>query len=56
MNRYRSGAIGLYAVAVLAQALTWADLGGTERGTRVVLFLLVAALLTALLGPGSRRN
>lgn len=56
MNRYSSAAIGLYGIAVIAQALTWANLGSAERSSRVVLFLLTAALLAAILGTGTDRD
>lgn len=54
MNRFSTGAILLYLTAVIAQALTWPDLGSAERSSRVVLFLLAAALLTAILGRADR--
>lgn len=56
MNRYSSAAVGLYVIAVIAQALTWADLGSDARSSRIVLFLLAAALLTAILGTRTNRD
>lgn len=56
MNRFRSAAIGLYAVAVVAQALTWSDLGADERSTRIVAILLVGALLFAIFGVSDDRR
>ncbi|MDN3460589.1 hypothetical protein [Rhodococcus sp. APC 3903] len=56
MNKFTSATLLLYFVAVLAQLLTWADLSGAERSTRVVGFLLVGALLTAILSLGSSRD
>ncbi|MBM4696537.1 hypothetical protein GS434_24495 [Rhodococcus hoagii] len=55
MNRFSTGAILLYLTAVIAQALTWPDLGSAERSSRVVLLLLAAALLTAILGSRADR-
>ncbi|MFD4181540.1 hypothetical protein [Rhodococcus sp. NPDC058514] len=56
MTRHASSAIGLYLTAAVAQALTWADLSGDERGTRIVLFLLAASFLAAILGVSARPN
>ncbi|NLU82152.1 hypothetical protein [Rhodococcus sp. HNM0569] len=56
MNRYSSAAIGLYLIAVIAQALTWADLSSDERSSRIVLLLLAGALLAAILGSGSGKD
>lgn len=56
MNRYSSAAIGLYTTAAIAQALTWADLGSDERSSRIVFFLLAAALLAAILGTRTDRD
>ncbi|MBP1162128.1 hypothetical protein ABIC28_002639 [Rhodococcus sp. PvR044] len=54
MNRYQSAAIGLYLTATIAQALTWSDLSGDERSTRIALFLLAGSLLAAILGAAAR--
>ncbi|QNG18849.1 hypothetical protein G4H71_21270 [Rhodococcus triatomae] len=56
MTRYSSAALLLYLSAVLAQALTWGDLGAAERGTRVVVFLLVGAVLVAILDTRGDRD
>lgn len=56
MNRYSGAAIGLYAIAVVAQALTWADLSSDERSSRIVLFLLAGAFLAAILGSRSEQD
>lgn len=56
MNRSSSAAILLYVIAVVAQALTWADLDSAERSSRIVLFLLAAALLAAILGSRADRG
>lgn len=51
-HKFTSATLLLYLVAVVAQLLTWADLSGAERSTRVVGFLLCGALLTAVLSLG----
>lgn len=56
MNRYTSAAILLYLIAAVAQALTWADLDSAERGSRIVLFLLAAAILAAIFGTRAERD
>ncbi|NLE78578.1 MAG: hypothetical protein GX610_03185 [Rhodococcus sp.] len=57
MNRFQSAAVGLYAMSVVAQALTWSELGADTRSTRIVAILLVGALLFAIIGiPGNRRE
>lgn len=56
MNRYTSAAILLYLIAAVAQAFTWADLDSAERSSRIVLFLLAAAVLAAILGTRPDRE
>ncbi|NLE82711.1 MAG: hypothetical protein GX610_24685 [Rhodococcus sp.] len=57
MNRFQSAAVGLYATAAVAQALTWSGLSADERGSRIVAILLVGALLFAIVGiTGERRG
>lgn len=56
MNRYASAAILFYALAAVAQALTWTDLGSAERSSRIVLFLLAASILAAILASRAGRD
>lgn len=56
MNKFTSATLLLYLVAVVAQLLTWPDLSGGERSTRIVGFLLCGALLTAILSLGDSRD
>lgn len=56
MNKFTSATLLLYLVAVVAQLLTWADLSGSERSTRVVGFLPVGAMLTAVLSLSGSRD
>ncbi|WP_037190588.1 hypothetical protein [Rhodococcoides fascians] len=55
MVRYRSAALGLYGLAVLARLLTWGELSASERSDSAVMLLLVGAAIAAVLSLGSTR-
>ncbi len=56
MDRYRSAALGLYGLAVIARLLTWGELSAPERSESAVMLLLVGAAIAAVLSLGSTRT
>jgi hypothetical protein len=56
MDRYRSAALGLYAIAVVARLLTWGELSASERSESAVTLLLAGAAISAVLSLGSTRT
>lgn len=56
MDRYRSAALGLYGLAVVARLLTWGELSASERSESAVMLLLVGAAIAAVLSLGSTRT
>lgn len=56
MDRYRSAALGLYTIAVVARLLTWGELNASERSDSAVMLLLVGAGIAAVLSLGSTRT
>ncbi len=56
MDRYRSAALGLYGLAVVARLLTWGELSASKRSESAVMLLLVGAAIAAVLSLGSART
>lgn len=56
MGNMRTGAVGLYLLAVLVRVLTWGGTSATDRSDDVVFILLAGAVIAAILSADHRRR